>query len=295
MKFEMGLYAGGMDEWCGDGDQDREGRKRRRAPGTEPPSILLPATVSAAELVAGATTTGDLDLFLAKVGFWPDARQRELLELGGKRVILNCTRQWGKSTVTAAKAVWEGQRHPGSLVVVLSPSKRQSAEFLRKAAGFVSRLGIRPKGDGDNEVSLAFPNQSRIVGLPGKESTVRGFSAVRLMLVDEASRVREELYTAVRPMLAVGDGDLWMMSTPNGKQGVFYETWTKGGEEWVRVAVPATECGRISAEFLERERRGMPDRTFRQEYMCEFTDCEEAVFREEDIAAAIDWGLEPVV
>jgi hypothetical protein len=96
-----------------------------------------------------------------------DEQQRRLLEHGGSRVILNCTRQWGKSTITAAKAVYEANAHPQSLTLVLSPSARQTGEFVRKAAAFVSRLGIRPKGDGGNECSLALPNGARIVGLPG--------------------------------------------------------------------------------------------------------------------------------
>jgi len=43
---------------------------------------------------------------------------------------------------------------------------RQSGEFIRKAKEFVRRLGIPVKGDGDNKASIAFPNGSRIVGLP---------------------------------------------------------------------------------------------------------------------------------
>ncbi|HLJ51227.1 MAG TPA: hypothetical protein VKU01_34700 [Bryobacteraceae bacterium] len=47
------------------------------------------------------------------------------------------------------------------------------------------------------------------------------------------------MYTALRPMLAVRNGDLWMMRTPFGRRGFFYETWSL----W-----------------------------FAQEYMCEFVD-----------------------
>ena len=89
--------------------------------------------------------------------------------------MLNCSRQRGKSTVAAAKAVHRAYTRRGSLVLVASPGRRQSAEFVRKAAGMLRRLGIRPRGDGDNECSLLFPNGSRIVGLPGQEGTVRGF------------------------------------------------------------------------------------------------------------------------
>src|ERR1035437_11088243 len=93
-------------------------------------------------------------------------------------------------------------------------------------------------------MSLVMPNGSRIVGLPGTEPTIRGFSAVSLLLVDEASRVSDEAYLAVRPALATSDGALWLMSTPWGKRGFFYEAGTNGGPEWERILAPATECAR---------------------------------------------------
>ncbi len=45
------------------------------------------------------------DWVAQNLGFVPDAKQRLVLSTEIKRVILNCTRQWGKSTVSAAKAV----------------------------------------------------------------------------------------------------------------------------------------------------------------------------------------------
>ena len=164
-----------------------------------------------------------------KLGLAADEKQREVLLWTGKRGILNCTRQWGKSTIAAAKAVHRAYTRPGSLVLVASPTERQSAEFLRKAAAMTQNLGIKPRGDGDNAISLQYPNRSRIVGLPGTEATVRGFSAVSLLLIDEAARVEDVMYKSLRPMLAVGDGDLWLMSTPYGKRGFFYDAWQHGG------------------------------------------------------------------
>jgi len=228
------------------------------------------------------------------LGFAPDERQAELLRSTARRLLLNCTRQWGKSTITAAKAVERAQTRAGSLTLVLSHSARQSGEFLRKAAAFLRRLDIKPRGDGDNEISLLFPNGSRIVGLPGTESTVRGFSAVSLMLIDEAARVPDELYVAVRPMLAVGNGDLWLMSTPWGKRGFFWEEWANGGPVWERVSVPATECPRIPASFLEEERASMSARSFRQEYLCEFGEAEDALFSRELIERAFTDEVEPL-
>ena len=148
----------------------------------------------------------DPGLFAEKrLGLTPDLKQAELLRGNLRRVLLNCSRQWGKSTITAALALHRALYEEDSLTIVVSPTLRQSGEFLRKAKGFARKLGMRVRGDGDNEISLLLPNQSRIVGLPGTEATVRGFSRPSLIVIDEAARVLDELYKAVRPMLATGD------------------------------------------------------------------------------------------
>jgi hypothetical protein len=228
------------------------------------------------------------------LGFEPDAAQERVLTTQSRRVVMNCTRQWGKSTVTAAKAVHQAATVAKSLTLVVSPSARQTGEFLRKAGEFVRMLGVRVKGDGDNEMSLLLPNRSRIVGVPGNEATVRGFSAVSLLLVDEAARVEDEIYLAVRPTLAVSRGTLWLMSTPFGKRGFFYETWAEGGSEWERVRVPADECPRIERTFLREEQRTLGERWYRQEYQCEFVDSVSGIFDRELVERAITKDVKPL-
>jgi len=227
-----------------------------------------------------------------RLGFDPNPLQESVLR-GGRRGIVNCSRSWGKSTVAGAKAVYRALCQPDSLILVLAPSGRQSGELMRKAEEFVSRLGIKVRGDGTNEISIAFPNRSRIVGLPHKERTARGFSKVSLMLIDEASRVEDKLYRAMRPALAVGNGDLWLMSTPNGKRGFFHAEWTGGGEQWKRISATAMECPWIDPQFLDEERQNMTDAFFRQEYMCEFGQAEGRVFSQESIDAAFQ-DFEPM-
>jgi len=120
-----------------------------------------------------------------RLNFQPDTKQALVLASRSKQVILNCTRQWGKSTLTAAQAVFTAWHEPESLILVMSPTERQSSELVRKAAAFLSRLGVKRRGDGGNKISLLLPNRSRIIGLPGNEAGDRGFSGVRLLLVDE--------------------------------------------------------------------------------------------------------------
>lgn len=230
-----------------------------------------------------------------KLSFDPDEKQRLVLEANARLGVLNCSRQWGKSTLTAVKAVHRAVYTHETTIVVVSPTERQSGEFVRKAKGFVRKLGIRPRGDGDNAVSVLFPNGSRIVGLPGTEATVRGFSAVSLILIDEAARVPEELYKAMRPMRAVSNGDLWLMSTPFGKQGFFHDVWSHGGPEWARVQATGPECPRIGKEFLEEERRALGENWFRQEYLCEFVSTDDSLFDEETVLQRFSPEVKPLV
>jgi hypothetical protein len=102
------------------------------------------------------------------------------------------------------------------------------------------------------------------------------------------------MYKSLRPMLATEDGDLWLMSTPYGKRGFFYDMWEYGGPRWLRVSVPATECGRIGGEFLEEERDVLGPLWFRQEYLCEFVDNGTGLFRRDAIEAALSETIVPL-
>ncbi|HWF10461.1 MAG TPA: terminase family protein [Bryobacteraceae bacterium] len=230
----------------------------------------------------------------ARLGFRANEQQARVLRSRARRGILNCCRQWGKSTVTAAMAMYRAQMTPGCLVLIASPSRRQSAEWMRKARGMAVKMGIRPRGDGDNAVSLLLPNGSRIVGLPRLEDTVRGFSAVSLLLIDEAARVPDEMFDALQPMLGTTDGDMWLMSTPRGKAGFFYEMWEFGGTEWMRVKGPATECAQVSKRFLEEQRRVMSADKFMQEHMCCFVGRGAGLFDREMVEGILDDEVEPI-
>ena len=226
------------------------------------------------------------------LSFDPDTRQAEILRSNAKRGILNCSRQWGKTTLAAIKAIHRAQTVPGSLIIIATPTERQSGEFLEKIRVLLTTVGITPRGDGHNRLSIRFPNASRIVGLPGKHGNVRGFSRVSLMIIDEAVWVPDALYKSLRPMLAVGNGDLWIMSTPQGKTGFFYEAWEYGGERWTRFKVPVTDCGRISEDFLKDELQSLGTQCFRREYLCEFIDDAGGIFDRILIEQALDSTVE---
>ena len=228
------------------------------------------------------------------LGFDPDTWQAKALRWDGKRLLLNCTRQAGKSTTAGIMALHRAIFYPGSLILLVSPSLRQSSELFKKVTDELVKLEQQPKRLEDNKLSLRLANKSRILSLPSSEATIRGFSAVDLIIEDEASRVSDNLYYSIRPMLAVSGGKLILMSTPFGKRGHFFEEWQNGGEAWERVRITADDCPRISQEFLDDERRALGEWWFKQEYYCEFSETVDQIFTYDQVTGALSDDLEPL-
>jgi hypothetical protein len=216
---------------------------------------------------------------MLKLGLVPDPWQVEVLEGGHARLLLNCCRQAGKSTVVAMLGLVQAIFEPAAKVLLVSRSHRQSTELFRIVTDFYRQLGS-PMLKRQTAEQLELTNFSRIVCLPCREETIRGYSHVSLMVIDEAARVPDDLYRAVSPMLSVSNGRMICLSTPYGKRGFFYDAWAKGGADWHRIEVPAEQIKRIKPEILVRERRLLGESWFRQEYCCSFEALEGLVYPE---------------
>jgi hypothetical protein len=181
-------------------------------------------------------------LLAGDCGIEPDTVQARLLSTVSRKVLVCCCRQWGKSTTTALVALHEALYAAPAMIVLISPSQPQSTELFKKIHGFWQRLPGSPEANQESLTRMELGNGSRIISLPGSEKTTRGYSAATLVVMDEASRVPDELLASVRPMLATTNGRFIGLSTPAGKRGWFYEAWSQG-DGWERVSVkrPPTE------------------------------------------------------
>ncbi|MFI5230024.1 MAG: terminase, partial [Gemmatimonadales bacterium] len=186
--------------------------------------------------------------------------------------------------------------HPETLVLVVSPSQKQSGELHRTITSLYETARANGAALPDVEQSSAlrteFTNGSRIVALPGSEATVRGYPAASLVLIDEASRVTDELVAAIQPTLATTNGRLIALSTPCGKRGFFWREWN-GGIGWERTEVPVTDCPRIEQAFLDDQRHQLGEWTYGAEYLCRFYDAETSVFSSDLITRALSDAFEP--
>jgi len=256
-----------------------------------------------AEMVADLRAALCPDALMRAAGMEPDPWQSEYLTAAPQSALILCHRQAGKSTVVGVAAAHMARYNAGSLTLLLSPSMRQSSELARKTRQVLDRfVSVVPvQSTRESVLQLELANGSRIVSLPGKEATIRGYSGVDLLAIDEASRVPDALYYAVRPMLAVSGGRIVAMTTPFGKRGWFYESWQRDG--WYKIAAPAAEvsrdeagkitgvlaslCPRIPVDFLRQELEESGEWWFAQEYMREFRESVDQVFSDADVFAAL--------
>jgi hypothetical protein len=89
--------------------------------------------------------------------------------------------------------------------------------------------------------------------------------------------------TAILPMRKEG-GRVVMISTPAGRQGIFYDLW-QGGKVH-RIFARSVDIPRLAAK-VDFDRRFMPLLKFRTEHLCEFLGSGTPAFDPLSLEAAI--------
>src|SRR5262245_55319973 len=170
------------------------------------------------DLAASLKLALDPDEILRAQGITPDPWQQEFLLSNDREILLNCCRGAGKSRTTSARAVHTALFRPKSLTLLISRSQRQAKEIMRYCKQGLKAVGwpIPPIKENEHEVELQ--NGSRLVALPGNEATIRTYQGVTDLILDEASRIPDDLYASVSPMVAISKGRTVALSTPFGQR-----------------------------------------------------------------------------
>lgn len=237
----------------------------------------------------------DPTLVMREAGYEPDAWQQEVLSCWGSNVHLNASRQSGKTFVTAGKAILTACLEAPALVLILSRSLRQAGELFRaKLMPLYERLGRPVRVTRETALQVELANGSRIISLPGHEETIRGFSSVSMLILDEASRIPDVLFKSVKAMVAVSNGRVVALSTPWGRRGWFYELSKRSRDSWRRWIVPWSMCPRLTPRFIAEERRDCGDAWVAQEYENSYNTLVDAVFAEETLKRSVAEGIEDI-
>jgi hypothetical protein len=215
-----------------------------------------------------------------------DKWQEDFINTKGDK-ILCCGRQVGKSTICAIDAGEWAINNDDKNILIIAPTERQAYALFEKVLNYLLlnyKYKISFGKDKPTQTKITLRNGCKIYCLPtGISGTGIRFMTVGRLYADEASRIREEVWTAVTPMLLTTGGETILLSTANGSRGKFadiatnkdgaYNSFTRffaNSEEVIKnrpICETWTKEQREKAiEQLEREKSRMSRREYAQEY-----------------------------
>jgi len=208
--------------------------------------------------------------------------QAELLSCASKRIVACWARQTGKTTAIAVKVIHFAFTNADTTTLIVSRGLRQSMIMFGVIEHFV--LGhpvLRKSVVRSTRTQILLRNGSQVSALPcGPDGAgLRGFTA-HLVVMDEAAFMPEYVIASVVfPMLATTNGTAIMLSTPWGRDHVYYRSF-KNPSYWSQH-VKAEQCPRITNEFLEEQRRDIGELRYKMEYEAEFVEDENSFFKQD--------------
>jgi phage FluMu gp28-like protein len=224
------------------------------------------------------------------IGVEPFDYQKDFMDEDSRKKLFVAGRQVGKSRTCAWLALHKAITTSNSMVLLTAKSQRQASELFNQVK---KELGNAEENNQitedefgvsrDTRTEINFDNRSRIKVVPiGRDGeNVRTYTA-DMIIVDEAAFINEEIFQQVlSPMLAVTDGDFIIISTPYGKQGFFWNKWSKENN-WFTKQVPSWENPKIGANYIEEQREQLTSIQFKQEVRGEF-DSNENSFLDESL------------
>ena len=253
--------------------------------------------------------------YIRSLGFHPYEWQEAVLRSPHKRKVINGARQAGKSTIVSAKPCHIAKYYPASVSLIVAATEQQAFYDMEKVKDFIAHDPQYPKVERDSDRLVTLANGSWIMVVPATEKAARGPSAPRLIMLDEASRIEDIVYrSGIIPMLTDNPQcELISISTPNGKDGFFFESFNN--PKWERYEVrspwdvidiefrlkpsaPEAEYRKQRAEqgirgFYSPRHKNLEEQEFnlgemgplmyRQEYDVQFVEPEDQVFSYDDI------------
>lgn len=237
-----------------------------------------------------------------------DEWQRKFLDTQGDK-LLCCGRQIGKSVICGMDAgIWAAS-HSNTVVLMIAPTERQAFSLFEKTLDYLMKHHktlIKKGKDRPTKTKINLTNGVRIYCLPvGIAGLGIRFLTVGRLYADEASRIPEDVWTAVTPMLLTTGGDSVYLSTPAGSDGYFpdaVENREEAFNSFTRFTGIASESVILAREIcdtwtekqrekalihLERERKRMSKREYAQEYLGQIVEGLRQFFKDKLIKACM--------
>ena len=213
------------------------------------------------------------------INYKPHTKQQLFHDSKARWRILDCGRRWGKTQCAIAEGVklsFIKQKQRGWVV---APTYPLSQEDWRTLKDLMPTELIRNELKAERK--FVFLNGSEIeFKSADNEAGLRG-AGLNWCILDEASRIKEDSWNALRPALSDKRGKGIFISTPKGKNWFYrmYLLGKKGKENYESWKFPSDTNPYFPTEEWEETKSNYPADWFSQEYEANFLDDVAAVFR----------------
>ena len=231
-------------------------------------------------------------------GFQVKEYQAELLRDKSKRIVVRWSRQAGKTTCIALRAIWFACFFPKTLTLIVAPTLRQSMIMSDRIQDFLGGLSKEKRCalvEKLQRITVRFKNGSRIVALPNSPQLLRGYTASQV-ITDESGFFKDDelvFFNVLYPMLSTTDGALIASSTPWSKDSVFYRMCQSPDfSKHTVTCQDVVKSGLVKQSFIDEMRAQLPFERFQREFMAEFVEDIDAWLTQSLIVTCIDSKLQ---
>ena len=231
----------------------------------------------------------DLDLltkneFYEYMGYSPHLGQQQMHDCEARFRSLACGVRWGKS-LSAAYEILDGLRVADSRYWITAPTLDLTEKVFRELYGavFNSPLKKYVESESYREKRIKFVWDAEVFGKTTDNLISLAGEELNGVVMDEAPASKREAWEMfIRQRLTDRKGWALFIGTPKGRNW-YYNMYTRGLDKKERdyksfhftsYANPYLEPAEIDIA-----RTQIPDRAFRQEYLAEFLQEQDAVFR----------------
>jgi hypothetical protein len=202
-------------------------------------------------------------------------------------------RQYGKSLLAQNLMLYWLLGNPGQKGCWISPVYNQCRKVFNELTNAAHQIISKSN---KAELTIEFINGSTIIFLSSERpDSIRGFS-FNYVIIDEASFVAEQAVNeAILPTLSALGKKCLIISTPKGKNW-FYSYYIRGlsnNNDIVSFQGRSTDNPYIDENFINEQRKSLPENIFKQEYLSEFTDAGSDVFTNVDTVCILNGWTEP--
>jgi len=202
-------------------------------------------------------------------------------------LIARWSRQCGK-TVFAEIMMIEYLCKPKTFNAYISPTFAQGKKVFAELVQLLEGTGIIKKANGqDLKIESVYGSTLKFFSMESPVS-IRGNTVSGLLVMDEAAFFPKELsdgsdpyYNVIFPIIKARKPKVLVISTPNGKQGMYYDLYLKafnGDEGYREISASIYDDSLIKPEEIEELKKGYPPLAWKQEFLVEFLDNALSVF-----------------